>query len=148
MKSQNLLTRKAGSKFTHTYRNVVDSFGGPMLMADKFDLNVSTIYPWLAGRTMPAMMAIRVHVEKPEIQIKDLIGYELACDDIYLQVLAYFKTQTNAAKSLGLSQATIHTWMTGNGVITLEKATLLEEITRGRFHPSDFPHLVSQNAGE
>ena len=76
------------------------------------------------------------------ISLKSLLGYELYCDPIYFKVLDHFRSQSAAGKALGLSQYTVRAWLTGELRISLEKASLLEEITKGKFHPSDFPHLV------
>ncbi|RLL19042.1 hypothetical protein D9K81_14860 [Acinetobacter chengduensis] len=77
----------------------------------------------------------------PEFSLKSLIGYELECERIYIEVLAHFGNQNLTAKALGVSQFTVHTWLKSGGRISLSKAEKLEQITGGRFHPSDFSHL-------
>ncbi|MBJ8481078.1 hypothetical protein I6M70_17100 [Acinetobacter pittii] len=142
MKSQNLTINVSSITMIDTYKNVVDTFGGPEQMAEKFGISISTVYKWTAGKLMSMTLAIRIHVAKPEISLKNLLGYELYCDPIYFRVLDYYRTQSAAAKALGLSQYTVRAWLTGELRISLEKASLLEEITKGEFHPSDFPHLL------
>lgn len=144
MKSQNLTIGADNSKIISTYKNAIDLFGGPMRLAEKLNIALSTIYKWMSGSTMSINYAIRINAAKPEILIKDLIGYELDCHPIYLSVVNHFGNQTKTAKALNLSQFTVHTWIMGTGLISLEKATLLEEVTKGLFNPSDFPHLCSE----
>lgn len=142
MKSQNLAINVSSITMIDTYKNVVDIFGGPEAMSKKFGISISTVYKWTAGKLMSMTLAIRIHVAMPEISLKSLLGYELYCDPIYFKVLDHFRTQSAAGKALGLSQYTVRAWLTGELRISLEKASLLEEITQGKFHPSDFPHLV------
>lgn len=144
MKSQKLTIGADNSEIIRTYKNAIDLFGGPTGLADKLNIALSTVYKWMSGSVMSINYAIRINAAKPEIKIKDLIGYELDCDPIYLSVVNYFGNQTKTAKALNLSQFTVHTWIMGTGFISLEKATLLEEVSKGHFHPSDFPHLCGE----
>ncbi|HAD68299.1 MAG TPA: hypothetical protein DCF90_00415 [Acinetobacter radioresistens] len=67
----------------------------------------------------------------------------MACDPIYLKIIAYFGSQSNTAQALEISQPSVNGWLFKKSEISLEKAERLEEVTRGHFHPSDFPHLAS-----
>jgi hypothetical protein len=142
MKSQSQML--LNEQIIEKYKNVIDSFGGPTGMAEKFDWSVSTIYRWVSGKIMGLTYAICIVVENPEFKLEDLLGYTLDCDPIYLKVIAYFGGQSATATALGLAQATVRTWLTDGNNISLKKAELLEAITMGRFHPSDFKYLSEQ----
>lgn len=144
MKSQSHLL--FNEQLIEKYKNMIDSFGGPVGMAEKFDWSVSTIYRWLSGKVMGLTHAICVVVQNPKFKLEDLLGYSLDCDPIYLKVIAYFGGQSATAAGLGLAQATVRAWLVDGTNISLEKAELLEFITQGRFHPSDFKYL-NQQAG-
>lgn len=144
MKSQShLLFNK---QLIEKYKNMIDSFGGPTGMAEKFDWSVSTIYRWLSGKVMGLTHAICIVVKNPKFKLEDLLGYSLDCDPIYLKVIAHFGGQSATASSLGLAQATVRAWLVDGTNISLEKAELLEVMTQGAFHPSDFEYL-NQQAG-
>lgn len=127
-----------------TYKNVVDKFGGPQGMAEQFNWSISTIYSWLRGRVMGLTHAICIVIRDSSISLKSLIGYELDCDPVYLRVIGYFGSQSATASALGVAQTTARAWLMGDSRISLDKAELLEVITNGEFHPSDFPHLCDQ----
>lgn len=128
-------------EFIEQYKDVIDTFGGPQRMAEQFNWSISTVYKWLAGKTMGLTYAILINRKCPSISLESLVGYKLECDAIYFKVLAHFGSQTEVANALGLSQVTVRAWIMNMGQISIEKATLLEEITKGEFHPSDFKHL-------
>lgn len=132
------------NQFIETYKDVIDSFGGPTGMAEKFDWSVSTIYRWLSGKVIGLTHAICIVVSNPNYKLLDLVGYELDCDQVYLKVIAFFGGQSATAKALNLAQATVRGWLVDGTNISLAKAELLEEITKGHFHPSDFQHLRDQ----
>ena len=125
------------------YKDLIDSFNGPVLMAYNFGWNVSTVYKWLSGQDMGITQAICIAAERPEYSVKDLANKEIACDPIYLKIIAYFGSQSNTAQALEISQPSVNGWLFKKSEISLEKAERLEEVTRGHFHPSDFPHLAS-----
>ncbi len=124
-----------------TYKDVVDTFGGPQRMAEQFNWSISTVYKWLSGKTMGLSYALLIVRKNPSFNLKSLIGYELPCEQIYLDVFGYFGSQTETAKALGIAQVTVRAWIMGTSQISLEKALVLEEVTKGAFHPTDFKHL-------
>lgn len=142
MKSQSHMS--FNEQLIEKYKDVIDSFGGPVGMAKKFDWSVSTIYRWLSGKMMGLTHAICVIVKNPNFNLEDLLGYSLDCDPVYLKVIAYFGGQSATAAHLGLAQATVRAWLVDQTNISLEKAEFLEVITQGYFHPSDFKHLTQQ----
>lgn len=142
MEMHNLAIGMSSIKLAHAYKNVVDRFGGVDCMAECLGVSKSTVYKWISGQTMSLTYAIRIHLAKPEISLKELIGYELQCEPIYLKILGHFGTQSATAKALGLSQFTVRAWLMNELRISLKKASLLEEITQGKFHLRDFPNLM------
>lgn len=142
MKSQSHMP--LNEQLIETYKNVIDSFGGPVGMAERFDWSVSTIYRWLSGKVMGLTHAICVVVNNPHFSLHDLLGYKLECDPIYLKVIAHFGGQSATAAALDLAQATVRSWLVSGTNISLEKAEQLEKITQAYFHPSDFRHLREQ----
>jgi len=142
MKSQSHLL--FNNQLIERYKDMIDSFGGPIGMAENFNWSASTIYRWLSGKIMGLTHAICVVVKNPKFKLEDLLGYSLDCDPIYLEVIAYFGGQSATADNLGLAQATVRAWLFDGTKISLKKAEYLELITQGRFHPSDFKHLEEQ----
>jgi hypothetical protein len=142
MKSQNQML--LNEQNIEKYKNMIDSFGGPTGMAEKFNWSVSTIYRWLSGNLMGLTHAICIVVENPDFELKDLLGYALDCDPVYLKVIAHFGGQSATAAALNLAQATVRGWLVDGTNISLQKAELLEFITGGKFHPSDFKYLNEQ----
>ncbi len=142
MKSQSPMLKN--EQFIETYKNVIDSFGGPNGMAEKFDWSISTIYRWLAGKVIGLTHAICIVSNSQKFSLADLVGYELDCDPTYLKMIAHYGGQSATADALGLAQPTVRAWLVGGTNISLEKAELLERITNGKFHPSDFSHLCDQ----
>lgn len=140
MKSQNLTITP---EFTETYKDVIDSCGGPQRMAEKFNWSISTVYKWISGKTMGLTYAIRINQKMPHFSLAQLVGYDLKCDKVYLDVLCHFGSQSQTAKALGLAQVTVRAWIMGESNISLETAIKLEEVTKGAFHPSDFKHLTA-----
>lgn len=123
------------------YKNAIDSFGGPFGISEKFGWSISTVYKWMAGQAMGLSYALCISSQKPAFTIESLVGYELDCERIYIEVVGYFGSQTAVAKALSISQNTVHSWLKNGGRISGDKAELLEVITKGKFHPSDFEHL-------
>ena len=143
MKSQDITII---DQFTETYKDVIDTFGGPQRMAEQFNWSISTVYKWLAGKTMGLTYAILITAKNPNFSLKSLIGYELKCEPVYLDVLRHFGSQTETANALGVAQVTVRAWIVQGSQISLEKALILEEVTKGVFHPSDFSHLSANAA--
>lgn len=127
--------------FSETYKNAIDSFGGPHGIVETFGWSLSVVYKWLSGQVMGLSYALCINARLPSFTLERLIGYELECERIYIEVLAHFGNQNLTASALGVSQFTVHSWLKDGGRISLGKAELLESLTRGKFHPSDFSHL-------
>lgn len=134
-------TDKLTMAFAETYKNAIDSFGGPMGVVEVFGWSKSVVYKWMAGNVMGLSYALCINAKMPHFSLKSLVGYDLECERVYIEVLAHFGNQNLTANALGISQFTVHTWLKSGGRISLEKAELLEQITSGKFHPSDFSHL-------
>lgn len=140
MKSQNITMN---AEFTEKYKDVVDSFGGPQRMAEKFNWSISTVYKWLSGKTMGLTYAIIINQKLPKFSLGQLIGYELKCDQVYLDVICHFGGQLQTAKALDIAQPAVRAWLFGESHISLKTAEKLEEVSKGAFHPSDFKHLIA-----
>lgn len=134
-------TNKLSVSFVETYKNAIDCFGGPIGISNAFGWSLSVVYKWMSGNVMGLSYALCINAKLPKFTLKSLIGYELECERVYIKVLAHFGNQNLTAKALGVSQFTVHTWLKSGGRISLPKAELLEKLTRGKFHPSDFSHL-------